>query len=166
MRSHELAVKRIVRYLKGTKDKGYILKPTFSTMIDCYVDADFAGSWTNKTAHDSNSVRSRSGYVITYAGCPILWSSKLQMDIALSTTEAEYIVLSQSLRNSHFELSYRNSDQSSSFPFHRSQPIPQSLKITKAVFISLKLQPCDPSPVTLVSNIVISGNTCTKDTSK
>ncbi len=44
MCSHELAVKRIVRYLKGTKDKGYILKPTFSTMIDCYVDAGFAGS--------------------------------------------------------------------------------------------------------------------------
>jgi hypothetical protein len=33
-----------------------------------------------------------------YAGCPITWSSKLQTEIALSTTEAEYIALSQSMR--------------------------------------------------------------------
>ena len=30
-------------------------------------------------------------YVITYGGCSILWCSKLQMEITLSTTEAEYI---------------------------------------------------------------------------
>lgn len=67
--------------------------------MDCYVDADFAGSWTATTSHDPNSVRSRSGYVITYAGCPILWSSKLQTEVALSTTKEEYISLSQSLRD-------------------------------------------------------------------
>ena len=33
-----------------------------------------------------------------YAGCPIMWSSKLQTEIALSTTEAEYIALSQAVR--------------------------------------------------------------------
>ena len=33
-----------------------------------------------------------------YAGCPLTWSSKIQTEIALSTTEAEYIALSQSLR--------------------------------------------------------------------
>jgi hypothetical protein len=37
-------------------------------------------------------------YIITYAGCPMHWSSKMQTEIALSTTEAEYIVLSQSMR--------------------------------------------------------------------
>ena len=41
---------------------------------------------------------SRTGFVIMYAGCPILWSSKLQSQIALSTTEAEYIALSQAVR--------------------------------------------------------------------
>jgi hypothetical protein len=39
-------------------------------------------------------VRSRTGYVITSASCLVLWSSKLQTEIALSTTEAEYIALS------------------------------------------------------------------------
>jgi hypothetical protein len=38
------------------------------------------------------------GYIITYAGCPMHWSSKMQTEIALSTTEAEYIALSQAMR--------------------------------------------------------------------
>ena len=41
---------------------------------------------------------SRTGFVIMYAGCPILWGSKLQSEIALSTTEAEYIALSQAVK--------------------------------------------------------------------
>ena len=40
---------------------------------------------------------SRTGFVIRYAGCPIIWSSKLQTEIALSTAEAEYIAMSQVL---------------------------------------------------------------------
>jgi len=98
-RIHELAVKRIVRYLKGTRNKGYVLRPTSTKSIDCYVDADFAGSWTPQTSGDSSSVHSRSGYIITYASCPLLWASKLQSEIALSTTESEYISLSQSLHD-------------------------------------------------------------------
>ena len=43
--------------------------------------------------------KSRTGHVITYAGCPVLWNSKLQTHIALSTTEAEHIALSQALRD-------------------------------------------------------------------
>jgi hypothetical protein len=42
---HELAVKRIARYLLLTKDKGLILKPSKSFTLDMYVDADFAGMW-------------------------------------------------------------------------------------------------------------------------
>ena len=39
-----------------------------------------------------------TGYVIKYAECPLLWCSKLQTEIALSTTEAEYISLIQAMR--------------------------------------------------------------------
>ena len=42
---------------------------------------------------------SRAGYIIVYANCPIIWASKLQTEIALSTTESGYIALYQSLRN-------------------------------------------------------------------
>jgi hypothetical protein len=44
-RLHEIAVRRIIPYLRGTKDKGYILKPTSNKTLDCYVDTDFAGLW-------------------------------------------------------------------------------------------------------------------------
>ena len=40
----------------------------------------------------------RTGYVIYYANCPVIWTSKLQTEIALSTAESEYIALSQSMR--------------------------------------------------------------------
>jgi hypothetical protein len=65
--------------------------------LDCYADADFAGAWTHENSMQPASVKSRSGYDITFCKCPILWTSKLQSKIALSTTEAEYISLSQAL---------------------------------------------------------------------
>jgi hypothetical protein len=44
------------------------------------------------------TARSRSGYIIKYANCPVVWASRLQTEIALSSTESEYVSLSQSLR--------------------------------------------------------------------
>ena len=41
--SHEVALKRIGRYLKGTRTRGLILSPSSDLTIDCYVDSDFAG---------------------------------------------------------------------------------------------------------------------------
>jgi hypothetical protein len=37
--------------------------------------------------------------MINYAGCPIAWASKLQTIIALLSTEAEYISLSEALQD-------------------------------------------------------------------
>ena len=96
--SHATAVKRILRYLNGTKDNGMILKPTGTAKIDCYVDADFAGLWKVEDDQDPISVKSRSGHLITFMGCPLHWSSKLQTQIALSTMESEYIALSHAMR--------------------------------------------------------------------
>jgi hypothetical protein len=95
---HELAVKRIARYLLLTKDKGLILKPSKTFNLDMYVDADFAGMWHQEHTHLRENVLSRTGYIITFCGCPIHWASKLQTEIALSTTEAEYIALSMGTR--------------------------------------------------------------------
>ena len=97
--SHERALKRIVRYLKGTRDKGLILQPDASKGVQCFVDADFASGYTPETSEDPISVYSRTGYVIFYFNCPILWVSKLQTEISLSTVEAEYIALSQAMRD-------------------------------------------------------------------
>jgi Reverse transcriptase (RNA-dependent DNA polymerase) len=97
-RVHEQAVKRIARYLRGTKDKGMIIKPNGDLKLDCYADADFAGLWNSEGATDSSCVKSRTGFVITFGDVPLVWQSKLQTEIALSTLEAEYIALSTSMR--------------------------------------------------------------------
>ena len=99
MRSHEEAVKRIGRYLKATADIGLVLKPNGSNRLTASADADFAGSWNFKNSDEASSVLSRSGYLIMFSNCPILWVSKMQSEIALSTTEAEYICLSQCIRD-------------------------------------------------------------------
>ena len=96
---HANAIKRICRYLLGTRDKGICFSPNgILTHLECYVDADFAGNYTSETCEDPNSVKSRTGCVIKYAGCPIIWFSRLQQEITLSTTEAEYVALSTAAR--------------------------------------------------------------------
>jgi Reverse transcriptase (RNA-dependent DNA polymerase) len=97
--NHTEAVKRIGRYLIGTVNKGIILDPTEHS-FEVYVDADFGGLWDREIAEDSPiTSKSRTGYVVMYAGCPIIWGSQLQTEIALSTTEAEYLAMSTALRN-------------------------------------------------------------------
>jgi Reverse transcriptase (RNA-dependent DNA polymerase) len=96
--SHANAIKRIGKYLIGTKDKGLILNPKKHS-FDCWVDADFVGNWERVNADvDPATAKSRTGFVVTYAGCPLVWASKLQGEVALSTTEAEYNAMSTSLR--------------------------------------------------------------------
>ena len=97
---HEQALERIGRYLKATSDKGLVLRPDLSRPldIDCYVDADFTGLYGYEQPHDPSSVKSRSGFVLCVANCPVIWASKLQHLIATSTTEAEYNALSDSMR--------------------------------------------------------------------
>jgi hypothetical protein len=96
---HEQAVKRICRYLKGTQDKGIILNPDESRGIECYVDASLARDYEKDRAEDATTLLSRTRYTILLFGCPIIWVSKLQTEITLSTTEAEYVALSQAMRD-------------------------------------------------------------------
>jgi hypothetical protein len=96
--SHAIGVKRILRYLQGTKDKGLILQPSPTIGVDCYVDADFAGLYGSEDAQDPICSKSRTGCVITLANCPLVWASKLQTETALSTMESEYVALSTAMR--------------------------------------------------------------------
>jgi len=96
---HERALRRIAKYLIGTQDRGIIFKPDKSKGIECFADASFADGWAHSDSNDPENVLSRTGYVIYYAGCPIHWVSKLQTEHALSTCEAEYVALSQSMRD-------------------------------------------------------------------
>ena len=96
--SHEIALKRIGRYLKATRTKGLILNPSDELNIDSYPDADFAGIYGHEESSDPACAKSRTGFVINVANCPVLWVSKLQQQTALSTIEAEINALANSCR--------------------------------------------------------------------
>ena len=97
---HGEAILYLVRYLKKTRDFGLKFKPDPAKGFTCYCDADFSGNWNRDFAADDPSTsKSRSGWAIFYANCPIIWASKLQSQVALSTTEAEYIAMSMALRD-------------------------------------------------------------------
>ena len=94
------APNNIARYLKGTQTKGIIMTPDQENLrIDMYADADFAVLYTTEDKMDNVSVKSRSGVLLTFGNFPILWSSKLQSEITLYMLEAEYIALSQGMRD-------------------------------------------------------------------
>jgi Reverse transcriptase (RNA-dependent DNA polymerase) len=96
--SHATALKMIIRYLKGTVDKGIIMHPSKALSLAMYVDADFAGLYGVESPRSPISARSRTGFVLFLADCPLYWKSFLQSKTAHSTLEAEYCALSSSLR--------------------------------------------------------------------
>lgn len=121
-REHEEAVKRICRYLLATRHHGLTFRPDNTRGLECYVDADWMGNWQHRSSNDPLSAHSRTGYVILYAGCPILWGSRRQQLIALSTTEAEYIALSSALREVIAIMSMLTELKSKGFQIHPSIP--------------------------------------------
>ena len=96
--SHKTAVKRICRYLQGTKDNGLVFNPSKKLVVYCYADADFAGLWGHEDPQGPICARSRTGFLVIFANCPLLWLSKLQTEIDLSTLHSEYVALSHSVR--------------------------------------------------------------------
>ena len=85
--AHLTAVKRIFRYLKATKHVGLCYEKTATGGLSGYSDADWAG--------DRDDRRSTSGHVFLMAKGAVSWCSKKQSVVALSTSEAEYVALSQ-----------------------------------------------------------------------
>lgn len=95
---HLAALKRLGRYLTGTRTEGLLFTPTKDLRLDCYVDADFAGLFGAEDPQDPSCARSRTGYIVTLGGIPMLWASRLQSQISTSTCEAEYVAASQAMR--------------------------------------------------------------------
>ena len=98
--SHELALLHIGQYLKGTSEQGLILQPKDAMLLknDVFVDASFACGWGVESNANSDCVKSRTGYIIKIASCPVLWVSVMQTTIATSIMESEYTALSQACR--------------------------------------------------------------------
>ena len=85
--AHLTAVKRILRYLKGTVNFALKYEQSDSGALIGFSDADWAG--------DQDDRRSTTGNVFLLNGGAVSWLSKKQATVALSTAEAEYIALSQ-----------------------------------------------------------------------
>uniref|UniRef100_H3H925 Integrase catalytic domain-containing protein n=1 Tax=Phytophthora ramorum TaxID=164328 RepID=H3H925_PHYRM len=85
--THWQALKRVLRYLQATPTHGLEFSQEDSVGMCGYSDADWAG--------DTKSRRSTSGYAFMMNGGCISWRSKKQRTVALSSTEAEYMALSE-----------------------------------------------------------------------
>ena len=108
---HKCAVRKITKYLVSTSTYvnlqdinqrlticGVVYRTDIENCIECYVDSDSANRWAQEDDDNTENIISCTGYVITYVGCTLLWCSKLQTTIALSTTESKYIALIQAMR--------------------------------------------------------------------
>ena len=82
---HLTTAKWILRYLKGMQDLAITCVKGESDELLGYSDADWAG--------DKDSCRSTSGHLFLLGEGAIIWSSRKQTSIALSTLEAKYIAL-------------------------------------------------------------------------
>ncbi|KAJ4717199.1 Retrovirus-related Pol polyprotein from transposon TNT 1-94 [Melia azedarach] len=89
-KEHWQAVKRIFRYLKGTFDVGLIYGGDTQCLVTGFLDSDYAG--------DVDSRRSMTGYVFTLGSSVVSWKATLQPTVTLSTTEAEYMALTETAK--------------------------------------------------------------------
>ncbi|KAL9266778.1 Retrovirus-related Pol polyprotein from transposon TNT 1-94-like protein, partial [Drosera capensis] len=85
-RKHCEAVKWLLRYLKGTSKTSLRFSKN-DVVLEGYSDADLGGC--------SDTRKSTTGFVFTVGGTTVSWMSRLQKSVALSTTEAEYMALSE-----------------------------------------------------------------------
>ncbi|XP_070132587.1 uncharacterized protein [Drosophila bipectinata] len=94
-KEHEVAAKRVLRYLRGTSSLKLHFDRT-GVPVYCFVDADWAG--------DCSDRKSFSGWAFFLAGAAFSWESKKQSIIALSSTEAEYVALSTAAKEAAYVL--------------------------------------------------------------
>jgi len=97
--SHWKAAKRILRYLKGSLDLGIIYKKN-NKNLQGYVDADWANCIIDR--------RSYTGYVFVLSSGAISWESRKQRTVALSSTEAEYMGLTEAAKEAVFLRKFLN----------------------------------------------------------
>jgi len=84
-KEHWAAIKRVLRYVKGSMNKGLVFDKNSSCVLQGFNDADWAGD------HETRS--STTGFIFIFGGAAVSWGSQLQKTMALSTMEAEYMAL-------------------------------------------------------------------------
>ncbi|CAM8974914.1 unnamed protein product [Rhodiola kirilowii] len=89
---HWQAVKWLLRYIKGTLGKGLLFgkEQVSSEIIQGFVDSDYAGNVDTR--------KSQTGLVFTVFGTAVSWKANLQKVVALSTTEAEFMAITEAVK--------------------------------------------------------------------
>ena len=129
---HGDAALYLVQYLKKSCDLGIRFQPDPNKGFKCYCHADFSGLWNKQFArHDPSTAKSRSGWIVFYAGCPIIWASRLQTQVALSTTEGIHCDVSVSTRRSPHHVHH---------PGNERERLPIHLHATLCLLQSLQRQ--------------------------
>ena len=153
--AHFTAVKRIVRYLIKTQDKGMILNVK-DPMIECFADADFAGSWDKQDPLDPENVKSRTGFIIKFAGCPIQWGSKIQELISLSRWKQNALLSAMPPEMFFtFFICWKNSRRTTLILICQElRFMPNVMRTTQVVWSLLRHPSCAQEQSTLQSNVI------------
>ena len=89
-KAHQKALFRAIKFVEQTQERKLVLSPIHNSIhweIKAFSDSDFAG--------DTDTRKSVSGYIIYLNGAAIAWRSKGQKSVSLSSTEAEYMAISE-----------------------------------------------------------------------
>ncbi|KAK1420567.1 hypothetical protein QVD17_22267 [Tagetes erecta] len=98
--NHWSAVKRILRYLRGTSDYGLLLQQDSGTLLHAYTDAQFnsLSAYTDADwAGCPDDRRSTGGYAIYLGSNLVSWSARKQRTVSRSSTESEYKALADTV---------------------------------------------------------------------
>ncbi len=87
--NHWAQTKRVLRYLNGTTS--FCLTFNGNISLDPIM-------WQDSSFGDGDNRRSKTGFIAMMCGAPVVWGSKLQSTIALSTVEAEYMAISAAVQ--------------------------------------------------------------------
>ena len=89
---------RVIKFVASTKEWGLKFNPTFEKdkkwTLTMYTDSDYGG--------DKETRISVTGYILFFMGVPIIWKSKSQRSVTLSSSEAEYVALSEAAKDIKF----------------------------------------------------------------
>ena len=85
VKEHWTAIKRVFRYIRGSQNVGLRFGPCDSLKVEGYCDSDWGGCPITR--------KSTEGIVFKFGGAPVVWKSKKQSIVALSSCEAEYVAL-------------------------------------------------------------------------
>ena len=98
---HWVAVKRVLRYIRGTSKIGLCYDGLLDGTVDCQdsvMKTDLFGYCDSDWAGDVSDRKSTSAYVFMRSGSAISWCSRKQTVVATSSCEAEYIAMSEACK--------------------------------------------------------------------